>query len=202
MTLNESITYRVMDRNTLWSRSTVPASFSLRSPVLSFPTTYNLAFCGVHLSLQPIPEEITEELCKSKGLFCLYLEERGLFLWIQEFSDHFLRSCHFLRCNNFLSCNNFTWVPTFNNLHPFVIIIPIIVIWSSPFLTPLLRLTPLQQLFSLLMVTNHAHGGYSMDGNELGTVHMVVGVSEFVLQVSFYIMLYFYRAVTCERASC
>ena len=34
-----------------------------------------------------------------------------------------------------------------------------------------------------------------MDGNELGTVHMVVGVSEFVLQVTFYISLYFYCAV-------
>ena len=30
----------------------------------------------------------------------------------------------------------------------------------------------LQQLFSLLMVTNHAHGGYSMDGNEIGTIFM------------------------------
>ena len=34
-----------------------------------------------------------------------------------------------------------------------------------------------------------------MDGNELGTFHLVVGVIEFVLQVSYYITLYFYCAV-------
>ena len=34
-----------------------------------------------------------------------------------------------------------------------------------------------------------------MDGNELGTFHLVVGVIEFVLQVSYYIMLYLYCAV-------
>ena len=43
----------------------------------------------------------------------------------------------------------------------------------------------LQQLFSLLMVTNHAHGGYSMDGNEIGTIFMAVAVCEFTWQVSF-----------------
>jgi len=34
-----------------------------------------------------------------------------------------------------------------------------------------------------------------MDGNELGTFHLVVGVIEFVLQVSYFVMLYFYCAV-------
>ena len=44
----------------------------------------------------------------------------------------------------------------------------------------------MQQLFSLLMVTNHAHGGYSTDGNEIGTIFMVAAVCEFTWQVSFY----------------
>jgi len=42
----------------------------------------------------------------------------------------------------------------------------------------------IQQLLSLLMVTNHAHGGYSMDGNEIGTILMIIAVCEFAWQVS------------------
>ena len=40
------------------------------------------------------------------------------------------------------------------------------------------------QLLPLLMVTNHEHGGYNMDDNEIGVVLMVVAVSQLVWQVN------------------
>ena len=39
------------------------------------------------------------------------------------------------------------------------------------------------QLFPLLMVTDHAHGGYQMDDNEIATFTMIVAVVQLVYQV-------------------
>ena len=39
------------------------------------------------------------------------------------------------------------------------------------------------QLFPLLMVTYHEHGGYRMDSSEIGVVLMVVGVFQLLWQV-------------------
>ena len=41
----------------------------------------------------------------------------------------------------------------------------------------------LNQLFPQLMVTNHSHGGYGMDDNEIGVALMVAAICEFLWQV-------------------
>ena len=39
------------------------------------------------------------------------------------------------------------------------------------------------QLFSLLMVTDHQHGGYNMDDNEIGVMFSIVAVVQLFFQV-------------------
>ena len=45
------------------------------------------------------------------------------------------------------------------------------------------------QLFPLLMVTYHEHGGYRMDSSEIGVVLMVVGVFQPLFQVRSMVIL-------------
>ena len=45
------------------------------------------------------------------------------------------------------------------------------------------------QLFPLLMVTDHAHGGYQMDDNEIATFTMIVAGVQLVYQVNLFIFI-------------